>query len=93
MRFCRVLKTGDPHREVNRSEVELVEGAYLTGSSLGPEPDSCTAATASLFDHFVGGREQRGRYFEAHLLSCLEVDYQFKFGRQLYWQIGRILPP
>ena len=38
-----------------------------------------------LFDHLVGGHEQRGRNCEAERLGGPEVDDEFKFGRRLHW--------
>src|SRR5262249_2733150 len=39
---------------------------------------------AMLFNHLVGGREQRVRHDEAHRLRGLEVDHQFVLGRRLH---------
>ena len=47
----------------------------------GPKADSCTAATASLFDHFVRCHKQRLRHFEAECLRGFEVDDQLKLSR------------
>ena len=35
----------------------------------------------ALFDHLVGGGEQRRGHGQAERLSGLEVDYEFEFGR------------
>src|ERR1700691_2414830 len=43
---------------------------------------------ASLFDHFVGEREQRRRWSQAERLRSPKVDDEIKFGRRLHWEIG-----
>jgi hypothetical protein len=45
-----------------------------------PKPDSCTAATARLFDQLVGATEQRDRHGEAQHLGGLQVDDQLDLG-------------
>ena len=47
--------------------------------------------TGRLFDHFVGGGEQRRRHGEAERLCGLEVDRELVLGRCLHWQVGRLL--
>src|SRR5882672_11291436 len=51
--------------------------------SVGPIPDSRTAANASLFDHLGGAGEQRGRQVEAERFCGLEVDDKLELGRLL----------
>jgi hypothetical protein len=43
---------------------------------------------AVLFNHLAGTGEQRGGYFKAERLGCLEIDHQLEFGRLLDRQIG-----
>src|SRR5262249_39016343 len=50
-------------------------------------PRQTTCALASLFDHLVGAREQRGWDREAECLGGLEVDHEVVLGRHLHWQI------
>src|SRR5215475_8389400 len=57
----------------------------------GPKADSCTAAKRTLFDHLVSSREQGRGHREPKRLCGLEVDHQFKFGRQLNRKIARLL--
>jgi hypothetical protein len=47
--------------------------------------------TAPLFDHLVGERQKRRRYFEAERLGSLEVEYEFEFGGLYDRQVGRFL--
>ncbi len=44
-----------------------------------------------LFDHHIGAQQDRRRECDAEGLGYLEVDYQLKFGRLLYRQIGGLL--
>src|SRR5919198_2528904 len=46
-----------------------------------------------LFDHLVGGGEQRWRHFEPKCFCSLEIDHQLEFGWLLHRQIGRALTP
>jgi hypothetical protein len=46
-----------------------------------------------LFDHLVGGNEQRLRHGQTERLGGLQVDYQFKFGRLLNRQIAGLGAP
>src|SRR5262245_40070940 len=57
----------------------------------GPTADSCTAAKRTLFDHLVSSREQGRGHREPKRLCGLEVDHQFKLGRQLNRKIARLL--
>ena len=54
-----------------------------------PKADIWSAANSSLFDHLVGGGEQRLRDGYAKLLRGFEIDDQFKFGRDLHWKVPR----
>src|ERR1019366_4955549 len=47
--------------------------------------------TVSLFDHLVGGHEQRGRNCEAERLGDFEIDHQLVFGRRLHRQVGGLV--
>ena len=53
-------------------------------------PVNCRIANG-LFDHLVGGREQRLWYSHTERLRGLEIDNQFEFGRRLYGQFRRLL--
>jgi hypothetical protein len=55
-----------------------------------PQPDSCTAANCILFDHLIGARQQRWRYFEPNRSRGLEVDDQFILRRELHRQLRRL---
>ena len=52
---------------------------------------TCRARKAELFDHLVGGREQRLWNFEAQRLGGFEVDHQLVLGRRLHRQVGGLL--
>jgi len=43
--------------------------------------------------NLVGDREQRRGDCDAKCLGGLEVDHEFKLGRQLHGQIGRLFAP
>jgi len=43
-----------------------------------------------LFDHLIGGSEQRWRYGKAERPSSPQVDDQFEFSRHLDWKVGRL---
>jgi hypothetical protein len=57
------------------SYVRFVPKAAVSRCSKNP------LLNASLFDHLVGGGEQRRGHGQAERLSGLEVDYEFEFGR------------
>src|SRR5262245_59061418 len=42
---------------------------------------------AQLFDHLIGGGEQRRRDREAESVRGLEINLQVEFGRLLHWKI------
>src|SRR5580704_16745378 len=46
--------------------------------------------SSSLFDHLVGGGDQRWRHGQAEHLGGLEVDHQLEARRLFYWEIARI---
>jgi hypothetical protein len=71
-------------------------------SALAPKADMCGANRdvrygpiadigSDLFDHLVGGGQQRLRHSEAERLAGLEVDHQLVLGRCLYREIGGLL--
>src|SRR5258707_5050130 len=45
-----------------------------------PISDICSAANCTLFNHLVGGGEQRLRHVETQRLCGLEIDRQFELG-------------
>ena len=47
--------------------------------------------SACLFDHLVGTGEKRWRHGKTKRPSGLKIDHQFKLGRRLHRQIGRLL--
>src|SRR5687768_1312146 len=50
-------------------------------------------APPTLFDHFVGARQQRHRRVEAERLGGLEVDHQLILVRLLHRQVAWFLTP
>jgi NAD(P)-dependent dehydrogenase (short-subunit alcohol dehydrogenase family) len=65
-----------------------------TSTALISSSDKCQTQTSrQLFDHLVGGGEERGRDRNAESRAGLEVDHQIEFGRPLHWQIGRLGQP
>ena len=54
------------------------------GHNRAPAPQH----NAPLFDHLVGGRQDRGRHREAERLGGLQVDNQFKLDWLLHGQIA-----
>jgi hypothetical protein len=44
-----------------------------------PKADSCTAAKSALFDHLVGGDEQRRWHIETECFRSPEVDTKLEF--------------
>jgi integrase len=45
----------------------------------------------ALFDHLIGGGEQRWRYGQPECLGRLKIDHQLVLGWDLHWQVGRLL--
>src|SRR5437868_15388061 len=58
-------------------------------ASAVPGVDFCPAS--SLFDHFVGEREQLVRKYEAQSLRSFQIEHQLEFCRLHNWQIARLL--
>src|SRR3954453_11724135 len=57
-----------------------------------PQPDSCTAAIgSSLFDHFIGAREQRLWDRDPQRRGRLQVDDQLELGRRLHGKVAWLL--
>jgi hypothetical protein len=52
-------------------------------------PASCRKQTFASFDHLVCDQQKIARYRQAEIFSCLEVDNELEFGRNLNWQIIR----
>ena len=50
-----------------------------------------TADIGVLIDHLVGTGEKRWRHGKTKRPSGLKIDHQFKLGRRLHRQIGRLL--
>jgi len=48
-------------------------------------------ALRRLFDYLVGETENACWNFKAEHLGSLEIDYKFKLGRCLHWEITRLL--
>ena len=61
-------------------------------SALGQKRTFGAAAKTTLFDHLVGGSEQRRRHLEAERFGGFLVDYQLEFGRQLHRQVCGLFP-
>jgi hypothetical protein len=57
----------------------------------GPFPDACTAPKKVLFDHFVGGHEQRCWNYEAERFCGVHVYNELDFGRLLNRQLSRLV--
>ena len=56
----------------------------------GPKADILRCRRTSLFDHLVGGNEQRARHSQAKSGGCLLIDLKLEFDRLLDRQITRI---
>jgi hypothetical protein len=66
-------------------------------SSLAFDPElpstvNCFALRDSLFDHLVGGGQQRFRDGEAERLGGVEIDGQLEPGGPLHWEIASLFP-
>jgi hypothetical protein len=55
--------------------------ADIAPCPFGAQPDSCGAANSHLFDHLVGGSEQRRWNCQGEHSCSLEVDNQIELGR------------
>jgi hypothetical protein len=62
-------------------------------SALCQKQTFCAAAETALFDYLVGAGQHRRRNGNAERISGFKIDDQFKFGRQLYSQLTRVLIP
>src|SRR5262245_10046205 len=54
-------------------------------------PFSMLITRAASFDHLVGARKHRRRYFKTKHFRRFEIDDQLELGRRLHRQVGRLL--
>jgi hypothetical protein len=88
--------TRHSRRSRSKAPVDLLPQCPESGRSLRASPSVAMGhlrthapqQTASLFDHFVGEREQLVRYVEAERLSGFEVNNQLELAWLLHREIG-----
>src|ERR1700742_2943549 len=68
-------------------EIRNLAAAFRSSQSQKP------AQPSSLFNHLVGGCEQRRRNVEAERFRRPGVDHHLELGRQLHRKVGRLLAP
>jgi hypothetical protein len=83
-----LVRPGEQVRNTSDSGCKLSRNEPPLNTTSGPH---ALQQSIPLFDHLVGGGEQRRRHIDAERLGSLDVDYQLVFGRRLRWQIGRLL--